>query len=136
MAKLMYGVYVNLSVWFKIKDKTIFGTYFATIGALITLAGHFILVAQVGYVGSAITALVCYTVMCLMCYFKGRQIFPVPYRFGKPLLYLIMALIIIYASNLIELKSNWWQYAVDLFITLAFMAIMYLLEGRRFKYKS
>ncbi len=136
VAKLMYGVYVNLSVWFKIKDKTIFGTYFASIGAVITLLGHFLLVSQVGYAGSAITALLCYTVMCLICYMKGREYFKVPYKFGKPLLYLIMALGVIYASNLVKLDTDWLQYGVDLLITLGFLAIMWLLEGKNFKYKA
>ena len=136
VAKLMYGVYVNLSVWFKIKDKTIFGTYFASIGAVITVLGHFLLVSQIGYVGSAITALLCYTVMCLICYVKGREYFKVPYKFGKPLLYLIMALGVIYASNLVKLDTNWLQYGVDLLISLGFLAVMWLLEGKNFKYKA
>ena len=138
LAKLMFGIYVNLSVWFKIKDKTIFGTYYATIGALITLAGHIWLVTipSVGYTGSAISALACYSVMCLLCYIKGRQVFPVPYQFKKPLLYLILALAVIYFSNLIQLETSWLQYGLDLFITLAFLAIMYLFEGKNFKYKT
>ena len=138
VAKLLYGVYVNLSVWFKIKDKTIFGTYFTAIGALITLVGHFTLVSipGIGYFGSTLSALACYAAMCGLCYFKGRQVFPVPYRFGKPLRYLALALVVIYASSLIKLQSDWWQYSVDLVITLAFMAIMYLLEGRNIQYDS
>jgi len=138
LAKLLYGIYVNLSVWFKIKDKTIYGTYFAAIGAAITLIGHYTLVpiSSIGYMGSAISALVCYLVMCLFCYFKGKKVFYVPYQFGKPLLYLIIAMVVIYASNMIKMESSWLQYGIDLLITLGFLVVMWLLEGKNFKYKA
>ncbi|PIQ47250.1 MAG: polysaccharide biosynthesis protein, partial [Cytophagales bacterium CG12_big_fil_rev_8_21_14_0_65_40_12] len=138
LSKLFFGVYVNLSVWFKIKDKTIYGTYFTLIGAVITLAGHLFLVTipSVGYFGSAISALVCYAVMCIMCYFKGRKVFAVPYNFKKLAIYLAIAMAIIYASNPIALDNSWLQYGLDLVITVAFLVFLYLLEGRNFKYKS
>lgn len=138
LAKLFYGIYVNLSVWFKIKDRTIYGTYFASIGAIITLAGHLWLVTipSVGYYGSAVSALVCYVVMCVLCYRKGRQIFPVPYEFKKPLLYLIIAIAVIYGSNNLSFQSAWLQYGIDLGITAIFFLIMYLFEGKNFRYKT
>jgi len=138
LSKLFFGIYVNLSVWFKIKDKTIYGTYFTLIGAVITLAGHLFLVTipSVGYFGSAISALVCYAVMCIMCYFKGRKVFAVPYNFKKLAIYLAIAMAIIYASNPIALDNSWLQYGLDLVITVAFLVFLYLLEGRNFKYKS
>ncbi|MCE7991264.1 MAG: oligosaccharide flippase family protein [Roseivirga sp.] len=138
LAKLFFGIYVNLSVWFKIKDMTIYGTYFAGIGALITLIGHLWLVRipSIGYFGSAISALACYLVMCLLCYFKGRKVFKVPYNFTKPAVYLILALAIIYTSNLISLDSVWLQYGIDIIITAGFFLIMYLFERKNFRYKT
>ncbi|GAB5526339.1 MAG: polysaccharide biosynthesis C-terminal domain-containing protein [Roseivirga sp.] len=138
LAKLFFGVYVNLSVWFKIKDMTIYGTYFAGIGAIITLVGHLWLVRipSIGYYGSAISALACYIVMCLLCYFKGRKVFKVPYNFKKPAAYLILALGVIYGSNLINLESAWGQYGIDITITAGFLLIMYLFERKNFRYKT
>lgn len=138
LSKLLFGVYVNLSVWFKIKDKTIYGTYFTLIGAVITLLGHMFLVTNpaIGYFGSAISALVCYAVMCVMCYFKGRKIFAVPYKFKKLAIYLGIALLVIYGSNPIALENSWFQYGTDLLITAAFLGFLYLLEGRNFRYKT
>ncbi len=138
LAKLFFGVYVNLSVWFKIKDMTIYGTYFAGVGALITLVGHLWLVRipSIGYYGSAISALACYIVMCLLCYFKGRKVFKVPYNFTKPAAYLMLALAVIYGSNLISLESDWGQYGIDIIITAGFLLIMYLFERKNFRYKT
>jgi O-antigen/teichoic acid export membrane protein len=136
LAKLFYGIYVNLSVWFKIKDKTIFGTYFAAIGTVITLVGNLILIPMIGFIGTAFTSLICYLVMCLLCYKKGRQYFKVPYNF-KPLIgYLIMALAFIYIGGLIRPENQWINYSVSLGISAAYVLIMYLLEGKKLKYKS
>ncbi|MFT7054702.1 MAG: O-antigen/teichoic acid export membrane protein [Roseivirga sp.] len=138
ISKLLFGVYVNLSVWFKIKDQTIYGTYFTLIGAAITLAGHYFLVTNpaIGYYGSAISAVACYAVMCILCYYKGRKVFKVPYDFKKPALYLTVALIFIYGSNLIVVNNNWLQYGIDLLVTFAFLGFLYLFEGRNFTYKT
>ena len=136
LAKLFYGIYINLSVWFKIKDKTKFGTYFASVGVVITLLGNFILIPLIGFIGSALTSLACYMVMCLLCYRKGIQYFKVPYNF-KPLLgYLIMALFFIYAGGLIKPENNWLNYGFSFALSGVFVLIMYLLEGKNIKYKS
>lgn len=136
LAKLFYGVYVNLSVWFKIKDKTIFGTYYALIGAVVTVVGNIILIPVLGFYGCAITSLLCYAVMCALCYLKGKKIFPVPYNFKPLVLYLILGLAVIYSADLLEISNQWLSYAKDLFVTAIFAVFMYLREGRSLKYKT
>lgn len=135
IAKLFYGIYVNLSVWFKLKDKTIYGTYYALAGAIITLVGNILLIKPLGYYGSALTALVCYGVMSLLCYSKGRKEFPIPYNFKPLFAYLGVAIAVVYGSDLIVIENRWIEYAVDILITLAFTLGMYLLEGRNIQYK-
>ena len=136
LAKLFYGVYVNLSVWFKIKDKTIFGTYYALIGAVITLVGNLLLIPIIGYYGSALTALLCYSVMSFLCWYQGRKYFQVPYKFGKLSLYLILAIIVVYGSDLMVIENQWFSYGINLSISVAFIFFMYIKEGRQIKYKS
>jgi len=136
IAKLFYGVYVNLSVWFKLTDKTIYGTYYALIGAIITLLGNLLLIKEIGYYGSAVTALVCYGVMSVLCYLKGKKTFPIPYNF-KPLFgYLIIAILIIYGVDLIKMDTKWLSYGVKLLITAVFTGTMFFFEGRKINYKS
>jgi O-antigen/teichoic acid export membrane protein len=136
LAKLFYGIYVNLSVWFKIKDKTIFGTYFAAIGTVITIVGNLILIPMIGFMGTAFTALTCYIVMCVLCYNKGRQFFKVPYDF-KPLIgYLALALVFIYVGQIIQPTNQWLNYGVSLAISGMYVLLMYFFEGKKLKYKS
>ncbi|GHE59006.1 oligosaccharide flippase family protein [Roseivirga thermotolerans] len=136
LAKLLYGIYVNLSVWFKLKDKTIFGTYFALIGAVVTLAGNVLLIPLLGYYGSAFASLLCYAVMSFLCYQKGKSEFAIPYRF-KPLAgYLLLAMGVIYGVEFIQLTNGWLSYGLDLFVTLIFAVFMYLREGKSLNYKT
>lgn len=136
LAKLFYGVYVNLSVWFKLTDKTIYGTYYALTGAIITLVGSIVLIREIGYYGSAITAMVCYLVMSVLCYIKGKHEFPVPYNFKPLFVYLILGLVVVYGSDLITLENRWLHYGLNIVLTLGFAGIMYLFEGRNFQYKA
>ncbi|WP_268122235.1 lipopolysaccharide biosynthesis protein [Roseivirga pacifica] len=136
LAKLFYGIYVNLSVWFKIKDKTIFGTYFAGAGALITVVGNILLIPAMGYIGSALTSLTCYILMSALCYKYGVKYFPVPYRFGKLFVYILIGLAIVYSLGGVQVGNQLLQYGFDLVITLLFAGIMFLLEGRSVNYKT
>lgn len=95
LGKFFYGVYVNLNVWFKLTDKTIYGTYFSILGAIITIAGNLILIPVIGFLGSAIASVFCYLVMALACYIKGRQHYPIPYQFGKLTPYFIATLVLV-----------------------------------------
>ena len=136
LAKLFYGVYVNLSVWFKVKDQTRYGTYFAGAGAIVTLLGNVLLIPYIGFVGAALSALACYLIMCLLCYSKGRKVFRIPYRFKPLLLYLLLALIFMYAVPYLKTGSDWVNYGIGLGTSLLFVGFMYWAEGRNFKYKS
>lgn len=136
LAKLFYGVYVNLSVWFKIKDKTIYGTYYALIGAIITLAGNLLLIPVIGYYGSALSSLFCYGVMSVLCWYQGRKYFQVPYKFGQLALYLMLAIGVVYASDLIQVQNQWLGYGINLLISGSFLIFMYMKEGRQIRYKT
>ncbi len=136
LAKLFYGVYVNLSVWFKIKDKTIYGAYFAIIGAIITLVGNLFLIPLIGYYGSAITSLVCYAAMSILCWQQGRKYFKVPYSFGPLFVYLIIALLLVYVSGLLSIENQWLRYGYNLLLSGLFLLFMFYKEGRHINYKT
>lgn len=134
VAKLFYGVYVNLSVWFKIKDRTIFGTYFALIGAIVTIVGNLVLIPEIGFYGSAFTAILCYLIMSMLCYWKGRKIFPIPYKFLPLLGYLLLGLLFIYCGMQVQMNNVYLDYAVQFLLTLTFTAFMFWKEGRGIRY--
>ncbi|WP_224484295.1 oligosaccharide flippase family protein [Robertkochia aurantiaca] len=91
MANLCLGVYHNLSVWYKITDKTIYGAYISLTGAVITLALNFILIPYISYKGSAIATLAAYGSMMVISYLMGQKKYPIPYDVKKILTYMSLA---------------------------------------------
>jgi O-antigen/teichoic acid export membrane protein len=81
LANLFLGMYYNTSIWFKATNNTMKGAYISIIGAIITLGLNWILIPNIGYMGSAWTTLVCYFVMLIMSLVWGRKHYPVPYHY-------------------------------------------------------
>ena len=84
---LLLGVYYNLAVWFKLTDKTYYGTVIVSLGALVTLALNVVLIPRLGYWGSVWATVVSYATMSGLCYYWGQQHYPIPYQLGQLLLY-------------------------------------------------
>lgn len=90
-ANVLLGVYYNLSVWYKVTDKTYFGMIFSFAGAGLTCAANYVLIPLAGFEGSAIATLCCYTSMALMSYYLGKKQMNIPYNLTRVLLYLVSA---------------------------------------------
>ena len=123
LANLFLGIYYNLSIWYKLTEKTKYGAYLSVFGAIITLALNFILIPVIGFVGSAWATLACYFSMTGASYFIGRRHFSIPYQIGRIGLYLLSMLgiyFIIYFSD-----SNMWFNSLYL---IGFIISIFLIE--------
>ena len=80
MANWLLGIYYNLSIWYKISNKTMLGAYTALFGAAITLLGNGIFIPQYSFVGSAWTTLASYGGMVVLGYFWGQHHYHIPYK--------------------------------------------------------
>jgi O-antigen/teichoic acid export membrane protein len=94
MANLMLGIYVNLSVWYKLTDNTFIGALVSIFGALITIILLTKLVPVYGYVGAAWATLFCYTFMVLVSYALGKRYFPVPYDLVRIISYIVLCVLV------------------------------------------
>ena len=83
LANFCLGIYTNLSVWYKLIDKTYIGAYISIVGAIITLVLNFLLIPSHSYLGSAIATLAAYGSMMLISYYLGNKYYPIPYDFKK-----------------------------------------------------
>jgi len=88
LANLFLGIYYNLSIWYKLTEKTKYGAYLSLFGAIITLILNFILIPKIGFVGSAWATLICYFSMTVASYYIGKKHFPIPYQVERIGLYL------------------------------------------------
>ena len=128
LAKLLYGIYINLSIWFKLTDKTYFGTIISAVGAGVTLAGNFMLIPVLGYLGSAVASIACFLVMCLICYHYGKKYYPIPYNFAPTFWYLLAAVLVIYASFKMSVENDLLKNTINIAIAVVFAAVVFMLE--------
>lgn len=126
-ANIFLGIYVNLSIWYKLADKTMYGLYFTSLGAAITVGLNLWLIPVYGYIGAAYTTLACYFVMVLACYIVGQRFFTVPYKTGKIILYLSITAIFYFV--VIAFSTNIANSPIikQLFLTAMFLAFSTLL---------
>lgn len=83
LANFFLGIYNNLSVWYKLTDKTIMGAYISIVGALITLLLNYLLIPKFSYYGSAIATIAAYGSMMFISYVMGKKHYPIPYDMEK-----------------------------------------------------
>lgn len=102
LANLFLGVYYNLSVWYKLTDKTGLGAWVAGGGALLTIILNVILIPIMGYVGAAWTTLAVYVCMTIASLWLGQRYYPINYPLGRLLLYFVGALAVFGLSHLLE----------------------------------
>lgn len=83
LANFFLGIYTNLSVWYKLIDKTYIGAYISIVGAIITLVLNFLLIPTMSYYGSAIATIAAYGSMMSISYYLGNKYYPIPYDLKK-----------------------------------------------------
>jgi len=132
LANLFLGVYYNLSVWFKLTDKTYFGTYISFGGAAITIIFNLLLIPVLGYMGSAIATFVCYFGMALASYFLGNRHYPVPYPVKAIMGYILFAVALVGLALYVPVADFWLRHAFHLFLCLVFVVVVWLRERPRF----
>lgn len=106
MANLLLGIYVNLSVWYKLSDRTGLGAWVSLLGAVVTIVLNVLWIPQWGYMGSAWATLICYLLMVIVSWLLGRHYYPVNYPLGKIGLYLGVGLML-YGLNEYGLTSGY-----------------------------
>ena len=121
LANLFLGIYYNLSVWFKLTDRTRYGMYFSILGALITIGLNIIYIPKIGYMASAWATLITYLFIASLSYFYGRKYYSIPYSLKKIFLTLSITIAGSYLS-FIHFRGN---YLVSITIIIAFMLTVF-----------
>jgi O-antigen/teichoic acid export membrane protein len=95
---LSLGIYMNLSVWYKLSDQTRYGLYISGIGAVITILLNVIFIPKYSYMASAWASLIAYSAMMVLSYVWGQKHYPIPYDLKKTLGYIIASVVLVYLS--------------------------------------
>ncbi len=129
LANFCLGIYHNLSVWYKITDRTKFGAYISVFGAIVTLIINIVFIPNYGYRASAVATLVAYASMMMLSYGLGRKYYPIPYDLKKIAFYLIMSSLLS-AVSFYYYRSN---YYIGFAMLIVFLGSIILLEKNQLK---
>ncbi len=130
LGNLFLGIFYNLSIWYKLTNKTIYGAFLSAIGAGITIALNFLLIPKFGYYGSAWAAFFAYFVMMVLSYFIGRKHFKVPYNLRKFFLYMGLAVVLFLISDFIPFHSQAIKYLINTLLLLIFGLVVFMGERK------
>lgn len=135
MADLFFGIFFNLSLWYKLTDRTQWGMYFSLFGFVLMFGLNVWLVPMIGvpngYIGSAWAAFISYFAMMLLSYFVGRRYYPLPYDLKRMGLYLALAVINFFLGEyVLNFPSMMWlTYILRVVLLLDYIVVVALLEN-------
>jgi O-antigen/teichoic acid export membrane protein len=132
IANMCLGIYYNLSIWYKLTDKTSFGAYISIIGAIITTVLNILLIPIIGYMGSAWATLICYASMMVLSFIYGQRHYYVHYKMKKILGYMLLSLALFFMSKYIHFETRFLQYIFNTILLLIFTAVVYYFEKSNF----
>ena len=132
LGELFFGIFYNLSVWYKLTDRTSWGAWFSLLGLGVTLALNIILVPHIGYMGCAIAAFSCYLIMMLASYFVSLKKYPIGYPVGRICGFFGIAAIF-YAVGVWLLPmaglGAWLNAVIRMILLIGFVAVFARIQG-------
>ncbi len=136
MANLVMGMFFNLSVWYKLTNKTMVGAILVTIGAGITVLVNLLFIPKYGYLASAWGHLICYSVMVVLSFVLSRKYYKIPYDFNRIIFYIAIIVCFYFIDQLLTRYFVIFSNIMKPLLILLSLLMFYLGERTRFlKYK-
>lgn len=127
LANALLGIYYNLSIWYKLSDRTKQGGYIALVGAVITIIVNVTFIPTYGYMASAWATLLCFSTMVIISYFLGQRHYPIPYNVRRVLGYVVVAVFIWRMSLLFPFTTE-MKYMVNSLLFFTYLIFIYRFE--------
>ncbi len=133
-AKIFLGIYYNLSIWYKIKERNLTGAWITIGGAVITIIFNWLFIPLWGYMACAIATVLCYGFMMLAGYMLGQKNYPVPYAWKKILAYIVICLMLfgLHQAFLLLEMNRWANRGVAAGLIGLFAVLILNVERKEF----
>ena len=134
MADLFFGVFFNLSLWYKLTDRTRWGMYFSLLCFALMLGLNLWLVPAIGipdgYIGSAWAAFISYFAVMLLSWIVGKYYYPLPYQTGRMALYTLLAVALYFIGENTEYPSAMWlTYLIRVLLLAGYLCVVAFYEN-------
>lgn len=133
LSYVFLGIYYNISVWYKLSGKTIYGAIIASIGALLTLVVSITFLPIIGISASAYAALGCYSLMVILAYFLGQKHYPINYPVVPMLRQIGMIILIMFVFYLVKTEEIVYNLVIASCLIIAYAVMTYFLEKELIK---
>lgn len=135
IANMFLGVYYNLSIWYKLSNKTMAGAWITLLGACITILINYLAVPYFSYMASAWATLFCYGAMMYVSYQWGQKVYPIPYATKKLIAYFIITLLIfgMHSSFVYFISNTIFNSILASLFIIAFIIFVIRVEKKEFK---
>lgn len=128
LANWFLGIYFNLTVWYKLTNKTGHGAGISLFGALLTIVFNILLIPHLGYIGAAWTTLICYASMMMLSFYQGQKHFPINYDIKKILGYIVFSIVLYLLSNLFVDVDFALKLIINTAIFMVFLVVVWYKE--------
>lgn len=133
LGNIFLGIYYNLSVWYKLTNKNMYGAAITVCGAAITIVLNIVLIPIWHYTGAAIATFCCYLFMMAASYFLGQKYYPIPYAVKKLAAYLTLSVLIFLMHNgLVKLINDalWFSLTTGFVLFILFTWFVSRIEAK------
>jgi len=130
LANMFLGIYYNLSIWYKLTNKTMAGAWITLAGALITLVINYLFIPKFGYMACAWATFFCYGTMMVLSYKWGQKAYRIPYAWKKLMAYIIIVVLIYFAHFGLNMlwDNNWFNMGTATALLLSFAWLIVKVE--------
>ncbi len=135
LANMFIGVYYNLSVWYKLSNKTIAGTYITLVGVVITCTINYFFIPKYSFMASAWATFFCYGSMMIMSFIWGQREYPIPYAWKKLTAYVVIVVVIffIHKGATMFWDNIIFNLGMAVLLTLIYARFILLVEKKEFQ---
>ena len=126
-AEIMMGIYFNLSFWYKLIDKTIWGAWFSGIGCAVLILVNVLFVPKYGYMACAWGGFAGYATAMTLSYLVGQKYYPIRYPMRDIAMYTVVAAIL-FAAMMLPVENMWLKLAYRTVLMLLFVGLIYRKE--------
>ncbi len=123
---VLLGIYMNLSVWYKLSDQTRYGLYISGFGAIITVVLCYLVIPHWSYVGAILITSVAYITMLALSYYWGQRNYAIPYDLKKILAHMCIGSLLVYLNYAFFSRNAWSGNA----FLLLYMLLIFVTERK------
>jgi O-antigen/teichoic acid export membrane protein len=132
LANMCLGIYYNLSIWYKLSNRTMAGAAITLTGAAFTFLINFFFIPHYSYMASAWATFICYAGMMVISFLWGQKVYYIPYAWKKLLAYIVIVILLFFLHRGITSLWNNIIFSLTLgsIFTLGFILFVVTMEKK------